>query len=56
MNTFQMRNPNEPLEPEELESWAPNDFDDVLPRFEASELENELIWIDSFGWQVGGSH
>jgi len=43
MDTNQMRNPNEPLEPEELESWTPNDFDDLFSDFEASEIENELI-------------
>ena len=56
MNTFQLNNPKELLEPEELESWKATDFDDVLPSFEALELENELIWNDSSEWNTGGFH
>jgi len=50
MNTFQLSNTKELLEPEELEYWETNDFDDFLPHFEASEQENELVWNDISGW------
>lgn len=56
MNTFQLGNTKELLEPEELESWEATDFGDVLPCFEKSEQENELIWNDIFGWYTGSFH
>lgn len=43
MNVFQLNNPNELLESEELEYWELNDFDDVLQDFKISELEIEPI-------------
>lgn len=56
MNTIQLRNPKELLEPEELESWETKDFDDVLPRFEVTEQENDLIWNDISGWYTDSFH
>ncbi len=56
MNIIQFNSPNEQLEPEELESWEPKDFDDVLQGFAASELENELTWNNGLGWHVGLFH
>ena len=56
MNTIQLNNLIEQLEPEELESWEPKDFDDVLQGFGASELETELIWNNSLGYHAGLFH
>jgi|GEM_PF-3086325 len=56
MNTIQLRNPNEALELEELDSWETKDFDDLLDGFVESEQEMELSWNDSFGWHTGQFH
>jgi len=56
MNTFQLRNPNRQLEPEELESWEAKDFDDVLESFVESEQEMELTWNDSLRWHAAQFH
>ena len=56
MNTFQLRNPNEQLEPEELESWESRDFDDVLEGLVESEQQMELSWNNGFGWHAGQIH
>ena len=50
MNKFQLRKLNELLEPEEIESWELEDFDDVLQGYEVSELEYEFTCTDSFGF------
>ncbi len=56
MNTFQLSNTKKLIEPEELEYWEATDFDDVLPHFEASEQENELIWNDISEWDTYSFH
>ncbi len=50
MNTYQLTNPIEQLELEELESWDPLDFDDFLPKIHLSESENAFIQDNSLGW------
>ena len=56
MNTFQLRDPNKEFDLEELESWDPKDFDDVLQGFVESEYEIELTWNDCFGWHTDSFH
>lgn len=48
MNTYQLNNPNEQLDSEELEFWELNDFGDVIQSLEVSEFDNQSIRNNDF--------
>ena len=49
MNTLQSNEPNQYLEPEELEFWETADFDDVLKGFGESDFDDEFASNSNLG-------